>query len=115
MVTNLGRTISIEGKSGKKYTFYLYSFTQFSDLVNCFSGSGIYVFLNERDESYGLIYCGKTGDFSIRFDNHHAKDCIDRNNADHIAILYENDAQRRTEIEADILANYEFACNVQLQ
>lgn len=98
--------ISLLGKSGKKYTFDIYTLdTKFNSV------GGVYVFIHLHDSLYDLIYCGQTQDLSTRFDNHHKQDCIDSHNATHICVMRVDSEVKRTEIETDILANNYFPCN----
>lgn len=119
MVTDLNLALTIEGQSEAEYVFRLYSFDDFAELNNCFTGAGVYIFVHldcfTENCNAQYIYCGKAGNFSTRFNNHHAEECIRNNNANCIGILREANEQRREDIETDILEGNTFPCNIQHQ
>jgi hypothetical protein len=101
----------IKGKSGKTYEFDIFKLdTSFNPI------GGIYIFTRRYkrlDSKYyhELIYCGKTNDLSTRFDNHHKKDCIEKNKANCVCVKSVSSEQERTNIEQDILLGNNFKCN----
>lgn len=103
--------LTIKGKSNKEYQLDIYSLdTNFKAI------GGIYIFTRRyqgKDDKYyhDFIYCGKTEDLSIRFDNHHKEDCIKENNANCISIIAISNEEERTGIEDDILLGNNFSCN----
>lgn len=114
MLRNLHQTLSVEGASGQTYTLHQFSFDDFDDLKGAFPAcGGIYVFTRVQSNLQTPIYCGKTDDFSTRFNNHHAETCIKRNYADRVSLMEVDTEKERTRIETDILENYNFACNIQ--
>lgn len=119
MATDLNLVLIIEGQSKAEYVFKLYSFDDFAELNNCFTGAGVYIFVHldcfTENCNAQYIYCGKTGDLSTRFDDHHKEECIKNNNANCIGILQETNEQRRKDIETDILEGNTFPCNIQHQ
>lgn len=101
---------TLSGASGKEYSFSMYTLdTDFKAV------GGIYVFTNRHIDgdrySHTLIYCGKTGDLSTRFDNHHKAACIKKNNANCICVLQVDSEKERTNIETDLLEGNKFTCN----
>lgn len=104
------KTITFTGKSGKEYTFSIYKMDTEFDAIG-----GIYIFTNRHIENgkyvHAPIYCGKTGDLSERFDNHHKADCIKKNKANCLCFMRVDLETRRTEIETDILKGNDFICN----
>jgi hypothetical protein len=103
--------LTITGKSGKKYSFDIYSLDTIFKAVG-----GIYVFTRRyqgADSKYNhdYIYCGKTDDLSTRFDNHHKEDCIKKNKANCICVMGVSTEKERTTIEEDILKGNNFKCN----
>lgn len=106
--------MTITGKSGKEYLFDIYTLdTEFKAV------GGIYVFTRRyqgTDSKYyhNYIYCGKTNDLSTRFDDHHKKDCITKNNANCICVKGVDTEKERTDIETDILLGNNFPCNEKL-
>lgn len=104
-------TLTINGISGKKYSFNIYSLdTKFAPI------GGIYIFTKRYQGidsifNHDYIYCGKTRDFSTRFDNHHKENCIKKNNANCICIKSVATEEERVEIESDILKSCNFKCN----
>lgn len=100
-MANLGR-ITAQGVSGAQYQLGVYSMeTTFKPL------GGVYCFLCGNDP----VYVGITGDLSTRFSGHHKESEILRHRADRIAILLEQDEQRRLQIERDLLKAYRWKCN----
>jgi hypothetical protein len=61
--------------------------------------------------THSLIYIGHTGNLAERFNNHHKADCWERHGANCIGILLEESETKRLEIEADLLAAYDWPCN----
>ncbi|MFC1532258.1 GIY-YIG nuclease family protein [Thermodesulfobacteriota bacterium] len=101
-------TITATGSSGRKYTFYLYSWgTDFKKM------GGVYMILRKTDHNgnHAVLYIGQTGDLSERFDHHHKKSCFDRNRKTHIAVLVESAELNRRNIESDLIRNYIPYCN----
>lgn len=79
---NLNKVTILKGKSGKKYTFSLFSFDNFeelSDELNEEKGA-LYLFTkrNLKNGKYvhDYIYLGETSDISTRYGNHHKRRCI---------------------------------------
>lgn len=103
--------LSIIGKSGKEYLFHIYSTdTTFQDI------GAVYLFTKrklatDKKHYHTLIYCGITGDLSERFNNHHKVDCIEKNDANCICIMFIEKEEMRKQIEADILKAKNCACN----
>lgn len=117
MVVDLQRTITLNGASGKVYTLYLFQFDDFDDIKGFFDPvGGIYVFLHWEifRKDFRLVYCGKTDNLQTRYNNHHAEQCIRNAFAKHFAVVRVDNANDRTSIEEDLLAQYDFSCNVQL-
>lgn len=124
MVRRLELILSIQGKSGTEYDFDLYSFDDFDELEDYFSPIGaVYVFVHAdcftKNCMCQYVYCGKTGkgngNLSNRFDYHHAERCIRGEQANCIGIYSEENEQRRSDIETDILEGNNFPCNKQHQ
>ncbi len=103
--------LTIVGKSGKKYTFKLYTIdTKFKPLSAIYLFTERYVSTNNK-YNHNLIYCGMTGDLSIRFKDHHKDGCIEKHNANCICIFSVDTEKERKEIETDILEAKSFLCN----
>lgn len=103
-------TINLKGCSGIDYTFDIYPITTaFKPL------SGIY-YISRFDSAgnHSNIYLGITENLATRFVNHHKRDCFIQHSANCISILLQNSEKRRIDIEEDILCNYSFPCNSQL-
>ena len=100
--------LTVRGASGATYDFWVYLWGQQFKAVG-----GVYLVLKRQavNGNYGLLYIGQTGDLSERFDNHHKKPCFDRNGKTHIAARVESSEQRRLNIEADLVQNYQPNCN----
>ena len=107
MATSLGSIIWY-GKSGQGYSFQIYLNTD-----NVPEKGGIYIF-TKRDEStkrHTAIYIGKAKSFDSRFYDHHKEDCIKKHGANRLCLMEEKDDKKRTQIENDLLANYNTSCN----
>jgi hypothetical protein len=101
---------TLKGKSGKEYSFGIYSLdTTFNEV------GGIYVFTKRTKSgdnySHSNKYIGKTNDLSTRLDNHHKKECILNNNSNCICIMQVKSVNDRTEIETDLLLGNTTTCN----
>ena len=109
-MTKLGN-IKFEGKSGKKYTFNVYTIdTEFKEI-------GAVYFITKRTENkdgtgkHFRIYIGRTEDLSERFDDHHKQKCFNNNEANCICVYSESNEEKRIEIESDLIDNYNPPCN----
>lgn len=116
----LNGTITLTGQSGKKYTFELYSFGVFEELIEEITvrRGAIYLFTNRyfKHDKYchSNIYLGETDDVSTRYANHHKRFCITRHGSNCIGFYWTDANEReRKEMEEDILSVYNFPCNVQ--
>jgi hypothetical protein len=105
--------LSVIGKSIKDYQFVIYAINTKFEAVG-----GVYIFIEldkEGDkDDHTFIYCGKTNDLSTRFDSHHKADCIKKNNADCICVMFVDSEEERAAIEKDILDGNYFICNEML-
>jgi len=100
-------TLTIKGKSGTDYHFYMYK------LPVIFSDSGgIYIYTIELPTGFHqYVYIGITNNLSTRFDNHHKANEIAKEGATHLSILWESNEAKRIEIEKDILGAISTLCN----
>lgn len=121
MLKNLGKTTSLTGQSGKKYSFKLYSFDEYEDVKNAWEHFPALYLFTRRYMSNGAyyhtyLYLGETGDVATRFQSHHKESCIKSHGSNCIGIYPDvpEDEKKRLEIEKDILLNYQFPCNDQL-
>ncbi len=101
---------TLEGKSGIKYKFYIYTLdTSFKEV------GGIYIFTKRSKSNEGYlhsnIYIGKTNDLSSRLENHHKKECINKHKANCICVMQIDNENKRTEIETDLLLGNITPCN----
>lgn len=108
-LTNVNLTLQCI--SGNNYSFELYEIDTFFEPI-----AGIYIItrrmqLIDNNIYHEYIYCGKTEDFSIRFNDHHKDDCIKANKANCICVMPVSSKEERTTIEKDILNSYNFKCN----
>ena len=103
----MANTAQWVGASGQTYTYYVHSWpTEFTD-----KRGGNYIFCKIVNQKWKAIYIGETGNFSERFDNHHAMPCIERQGATHIhAHLNTNESARLAE-EDDLIQNHNPPCN----
>lgn len=115
MLKNLHQTLSVNGRSGQTYTFHQFSFDDFDDVKGALPEyGGIYIFTHAiSGQEQNPVYCGKTEDFSTRYDNHHKENCIRRRGANRISIMKVDRSSDRDAIETDILGEYDFPCNTQ--
>ena len=112
-MTTQWQQITWAGRSGRQYSFMVY---RANDVIP--STSGVYVIGEETTDPniWNLIYVGETGDFrdrlAVNWSNHHARVCIEGHNPTHVHLHYPVlNAQARRDIEADLLANWNFFCN----
>jgi len=106
MATGVQTTITLVGRSGPKYEFYLYPWgTEFK------ATGGLYAVLRQDPDGYAVIYVGQTGDLSERFDDHHKAGCFTRHRKTHIAAMAEESERQRLVIEQDLIASYYPICN----
>lgn len=119
MVVELKKLTTLTGKSGNDYDFALWSFQEFDDIKRFFKGSGLYLFTNRHKDEFGefehyFIYLGETGDYFTRYDNHHKENCILAYNSNCIGFysMPNSSEEERKEVENDLLAAYNFPCNV---
>lgn len=108
------KILPIEGKSNS-YSFNLYS-PDSDDLPEKEGGIYIYAYILNILNTPKIIkniYCGKTSSLKNRLENHHKKECIERNNPNVLLIHFENDEKERTKIELDLLNAINFSCNEQ--
>ncbi len=99
-------TISLNGCSGKIYSFNIYS------IDTSFNALGAVYYISKRsNENHSHIYLGITEDLSTRFNNHHKQACFDKLKANCISVLLNSSEKDRKKIEEDILCNYNFPCN----
>lgn len=114
--------LELTGKSGNKYTFKMYEYDTMEAIDKAcekFTAAGLYVFAYRYTKQgdnricYTLKYVGETEDYSQRdYSNHHKKKEIigEKCNAWGYCSLTVSDDKRK-EIEADIIANYNLVCN----
>lgn len=117
MVEELNKVTTLEGISGKKYTFSLWSFEIFDDVKSTFTGGGLYLFTRRHSVGgqymHDYIYLGETEDYYVRFNGHHKEQSIMGYQANCIGFYpMPNVSQSaRKEVEADLLGRYNFPCN----
>lgn len=104
-------TVEFAGKSGNKYNFTVYTIDE-----ECADEGGVYMF-NERFKamngnfSHRVKYIGMAQSFVNRMYNHHKLDCAKKNGANCLCLHREDDEKKRTEIELDLLNNFNTSCN----
>ncbi len=98
--------IKLKDRSGREYEYKILKLEDNREVPDFKSRAGNYVFMKKIDGKWNIIYIGTTGDLSERFDNHHAMDCIKKNNATHIAVRVINNEQERKKEERDLIDNY---------
>jgi hypothetical protein len=104
-------SISLAGGSGEQYAFRVYVWaTSFK------TTGGVYVVASRSIEpngskSYAPVFVGTADDLSGVFADHPRDECFQMYYANVIAVLQENDAARREEIAADLIAGLEPPCN----
>lgn len=114
----LDNNFTINGKSGRKYEFCMYSISSFDEVKGAFKDiSAIYIFTRRYKQKDGkfvhtLIYCGETEHLNLRFYNHDHENDINAHNANCICVMRVGNADREN-FEADILEGNDFPCNTQ--
>lgn len=117
MVKELKKVTILEGNSGNKYQFSLWSFEEFDDIKGSFTGGGLYLFTKRYDDEgvfrHFYIYLGETENYFTRFDFHHKEQSIRLHDANCIGFypMPNADEKECKAAEADLLANYDFPCN----
>ena len=109
---NLGLgNVRIKGLSGKMYTFRAYP------METIFAEFGAVYFITGRNLNpdgkiaHSRIYCGQTGNMSVRPYDVRQSASFKANNANCICILPAEDEASRRDIEKDIHQNYKLLCN----
>lgn len=122
MFTNIGKTTTIKGESGKEYQFQLYTFDTFEDIKSAWNSIPALYLFTRRELSNGAyyhtyLYLGETGDLSTRFQNHHKESEIMSHGSNCIGIYSHVPADEpgRLNLERDLLLANKFPCNDQLQ
>jgi hypothetical protein len=104
-------SISLKGKSGKKYLFYVYHFdTSFKELGAVYIVTRRYKNINGRF-LYEKIYIGQTENLSLCFINHTQEDCFNQYSANCICTCAEESEKIRLDIKSDLIENYNPPCN----
>ena len=105
-------TVEAEGRSGRKYTYTVYSITtSWRDVA------GNYMFAKRNPASGGwtVLYIGETESFLNRLGNlnsHEKWPCARRNGVTNIFARSNGKGQAaRRDEEADLIANYDPVCN----
>jgi hypothetical protein len=109
-VSKIG-SITLKGKSGKKYLFYVYHFdSSFKEV------SAVY-FVTRRFKNfdgrflYEKIYVRQTENLSLCFINHLKEDCFNQYSANCICIYAEESENIRLNIVSDLIENHHPPCN----
>lgn len=108
IIKNSSATITIKGKDGKSYVFYIHKLPVIFEAL-----AGLYLFtkLLEDNKTHRYIYLGITNDLSERFNNHHKEDCIKNNGATHLSVCPITNEKERQDAEKNILAAINTICN----
>ncbi|HVT84082.1 MAG TPA: hypothetical protein VHD35_02725 [Chitinophagaceae bacterium] len=106
-ITKTGFVLNLKGKSGTIYVFTLYN-----GIPELGKAGGLYIFTKaDTNGNHTRIYLGRTGDLSVRFDDHHKAECIKKNGATHFGVCLMSEEKERVNAEADLLAALNFTCN----
>ena len=103
-----GPEIYWEGKSGKKYGYWIYPIgTAFKD------EPGNYIYATETSpKEWQPVYIGQTSSLNDRLADHEKEACAKRNGATHIhAHITSGGESKRLEEESDLIAKWNPACN----
>lgn len=116
MISDIGRTLTLIGASGRSYVFTLLTFDDFSELRGYFDAiPGLYVFGNLDDNGFfTYVYFGKAEKLSNRFYVHHKEECIRAQSANCIGICCLDEfsnGEILENAENDILSAIKFPCN----
>lgn len=116
MINKLDSTLTLKGKSGKDYTFKLNTFENYEDVKDGFTGHGLYLFTKrDKEGNHHLLYLGMASTLETRFDSHHKEESINAKGANCLGVHHMNNSTKETrkEAESDLLAAYNFPCNIQ--
>lgn len=117
MVEELNKVTTLEGISGKKYVFSLWTFEDFDDVKSTFTGGGLYLFTKRHIVDgqfiHDYIYLGQTEDYYTRYTGHHKEQCLRNNQVNCIGFYSMPNASEvvRRDAENDLLRRYNFPCN----
>lgn len=110
-MTKMNRTVALQGKSTKSYTFEQYSI----DHTFAETWGGVYVFTN-RDETshkHAILYIGKTIQFNKRLDDHEHWDSAKKLGCNCICILNIGKEADMLTIEEDLIKGQSPKLNTQ--
>lgn len=108
-------TAEFQGQTGNKYSFNVYGLdTNFKQVgaVYCFTKRTIN---KDGIGEHDIIYVGITNDLSVRFDDHHKQECINRNGANCICVHQEDSEEERKKTEEDLIQKFKPKCNDNLK
>lgn len=117
MVNELGKITTLTGASGIKYKFTLWTFDEFEDIKNTFTGEGLYLFtkryLTDKGFMHYYIYLGETDNYYTRYNNHHKEESINEYGSNCIGFyaMSNSTEEERKVAEDDLLSAYDFPCN----
>lgn len=99
--------VTFTGASNAKYVFKAYPLnTSFRNV------GGIYIFTTGI--RYTPLYVGKTQSLAGRIPSHNEWECVRRRGVDAICVRVETNAEKRGQIEADLIRSYQPPCNDRL-
>lgn len=103
--------VEFKGKSGKIYRFEIYPLDDTFDTVEA-----VYIvtimFPNQRGRlGHGTIYIGNTDNMQEWHKSHNKSACFQKENASHVGIYLEPDANEREAIQNDLMQSHNFLCN----
>lgn len=102
-------SVKVKGFSGKEYSMDCYSLASSWQVV-----SGVYVVgRREGNGNITALYVGETENLKQRFENHHKQICFNKNSANVLCWISENNASNRLAIETDIRRQLNPTCNDQ--
>ena len=102
---------TVTGKSGKEYTFEVYSYDASWNEV-----AAVYMVTKRVKKpagggSHTRIYVGQTDNLKERFSGHHKEDCFVLYDGNALCVLQESSEQRRRLIESDVRGAGNWPCN----
>ena len=111
-------SVTLFDKNGREYKCTLYPI----DHSTTPRKAGVYIFVKDNGDSWGIVYIGQTHNFYERIflnlEDHDAwkSECIQKNKATHVAIYeFSGTEQQRIDIETNLRNNYTGSpCNKQL-
>lgn len=95
-----------KGKSGTKYSFYIFSLD-----YNCSEVPAVYIMAKHKFSSFTPIYIDQTDNLKKNYSVQSQESIIKQYKIDYLCVLVEEDEYKRLAIEKDLIKKYKPPCN----